>query len=219
MKILNIIPSKKSGIAVIFLWALLFGNALQIFAHGGEDHGDAKPKATTTDKGTVTRTARLGEYELTFKHSFLAPDEAASAKMFVTQFKTNEAVENAAAKIEIESVSTGSVTEAAVEKTDIAGSYNVKIPALPQGIYIVRAKLTYNGETDTATFSDVEVAPAPSAAAAGSAMSWARTALIAFIFAFVLALFGGLIYFVWNFAGASDGRSEQSAINGETVSA
>lgn len=221
MKIFKVIPSKKSAAFVIFLCALLVGNALQAFAHGGEDHGDQKPKATTSDKGTVTRTARLGEYEVTLKHQFLEPDTAVAAKLFVTKFKTNEAVDNAAAKIEIESAADGSVTETSVEKTDIAGSYNVKIPALPQGIYTVRAKLTYGGETDTATFSNVEVALASSAAAAAgeSAMSWARTALVAFVFALVLALFGGLIYFVWQFAGTGSSSREQSPVRGETISA
>lgn len=205
---------KKYSAAALFILAAfwLFGAAAQIYAHGGEDHGDQKPKATTSDKGTITRTARLGDYELTLKNQILRPDAATGAKLFVTKFKTNEAVDNAAAKIEIESAN-GSITEATVEKTDIAGSYNVKIPALPQGVYTVRAKLTYGGETDTATFSDMEVAPAPSAAE--STLSWGRTALIAFVFALVLALFGGLIYFVWHFADESGG---ESVIGKETVS-
>ncbi|MGI9054488.1 MAG: hypothetical protein ACR2F2_01665 [Pyrinomonadaceae bacterium] len=190
------------------IWILPFAVGSQIFAHGGEDHGDEKPKVAS-EKGTVTRTARLGDYELTFKHPFLEPDTGSGAKLFVTKFKTNEAVEEAQTAIEIESAN-GSVTEAVIEKTDIAGSYNVKIPALPQGVYSVRAKLTYNGETDTATFSGVEVNLPPIVSPENS-MSWARTALIGFVFALVLVLFGGLVYFVWNYA---DGES----LNEETVS-
>jgi hypothetical protein len=214
MKKFSAHSQKKKTATVLFLLTAfwLFGNTVQIFAHGGEDHGDQKPKATTSDKGTVTRTARLGEYELTLKHQFLEPDAASAAKLFVTKFKTNEAVDNAAAKIEIESAANGSVTEAAVEKTDAAGSYNIKISALPQGVYTVRAKLTYGGETDTATFSNVEVAPAPSAAE--NTLSRGRTALIAFVFALVLALFGGLIYFVWHFAD----QGGESVIGKKTVS-
>ncbi len=217
-KFINVLPNaKKSAIILLILTSILFFETdTPVFAHGGEDHGDQKPQATTGDKGAVTRSARLGEYELTLKNSSLEPDTAAAAKLFVTRFKTNEAVENAAAKVEIESVSTGSITEAAVEKTDTAGSYSVKIPALPQGIYTVRAKLTYNGETDTATFSNVEVAPA---ASPESDLSRTRTALIGFVFALVLGLFGGLIYFIWNYADASDEKGEQTAISQETVSA
>lgn len=184
-------------------------NNLNVFAHGGEDHGDNQPKATTNAKGTISRTARLGEYELTLKHPFLEPDTATSARLFITKFKTNEAVDKANAAVEIESVN-GSVTEAAIEKTETDGSYNVKIPALPQGTYTIRAKLTYNGETDTAIFSGVEIKPQPTASSE-SGMSWARTALIAFVFALVLALFGGLIYVVMRFA--------DEPITEETVSA
>lgn len=204
---------KKNNLFLLLLAVsvLHFASVQQIFAHGGEDHGDQKPKATTSDKGTITRTARLGEYELTLKHQFLVPDMATSAKLFVTKFQTNEPIETGNPAIEIESAS-GSVTGAAIEKTETAGSYNVKIPALPQGTYTVRAKLTYGGETDTATFSGVEVAPAPPAAE--STLSSGRTALIAFVLALVLALFGGLIYFVWHFA---DGGSE--SLKEETVSA
>ena len=204
--------AKKSVIILLTLTSILFfDSAAPVFAHGGEDHGDQQPKAATSEKGTITRSARLGEYELTFKQSLLEPDTAVGAKLFVTKFKTNEAVENAAAKVEIESVANGSVTEATVEKTDTAGSYSVKIPALPQGVYTIRAKLTYNGETDTATFSGVEVAPVP-VGLTENGMSLARKVLIAVIFAFVLALFGGLIYYVWRFA--DDG---ESVIKKETI--
>lgn len=181
-----------------------FGNAAPVFAHGGEDHGDAKPKTTASDKGTISRTARLGEYELTLKHPALEPDTATAARLFITKFQTNEAIDKATAQIEIESANgaASATTAVAVEKTDIAGTYSVKIPALPEGVYAVRAKLTFNGETDTATFSGVEVKTQTAEAADSTAngMSWARTALIVFVFALVLGLFGGLIYFVWRYA-------------------
>ncbi len=211
--LINLTASKKRSIAILLIVIpnLFFDSAAPVLAHGGEEHGDQQPKATTSGKGTVTRSARLGEYELTLKQPLPEPETAAAAKLFVTKYKTNEAVENAAAKIEIESVSNGSITEATVEKTDTAGSYSVKIPALSQGVYTIRAKLTYNGETDTATFSGVEVAPAP-IGLTESGMSWARTVLIAVIFAFVLTLFGGLIYYVRRFA---DGN--ESAIKEETI--
>lgn len=215
---INIMANGKKLVTILLILTpiLFFDSVAPVLAHGGEDHGDQQPKATSSGKGTVTRSARLGEYELTFKQPLLEPDTAVAAKLFVTKFETNEAVENAAAQVEIESVANNSVTEATVEKTDAAGSYSVKIPALPQGVYTIRAKLTYKGETDTATFSGIEVAPAPMAAE--SAASRARTALIGFVLTLVLALFGGLIYFVWNYAGAADENGERAAVSGETVS-
>ncbi len=115
---INVMESaKKSAIILLILTSVLFFESVApVFAHGGEDHGDQKPQATTGDKGAVTRTARLGEYELTFKHQFLEPDTAVAAKLFVTKFKLTSRSDKAAAKIEIESVSNGSVTEATVEK-------------------------------------------------------------------------------------------------------
>lgn len=213
----RIFQLRNLATAFFVAFALAFlGSGAQVLAHGGEDHGDSKPIAATSDNGTVSLTARLGEYELTFKHPFLEPDTATAAKFFITKFKTNEAIDNAAAAIEIESAN-GSITEAAIEKTETAGIYNVKISALPQGVYNIRAKLTYNNDTDTATFPGVEVKPKPADSAASGA-SWTQTALIGFVFALLLSLFGGLIYYVWNFA-ASDRSGKQTAVRGETVSA
>lgn len=192
----------------VVLWFLT--NASTVSAHGGEDHGEAKPKTTASDKGIVSHTTRLGDFELMLKHAQLLPDAAGSARLFITRFETNESVDKANPAIEIESAS-GSITAATIEKTDAAGSYNVKIPALPQGTYNIRARLTYDGETDTATFSGVAV-ETPSAASLENESSEARIGLIACVFALVLALFGGLMYFVWRFAnGEPMGKETVSA--------
>jgi len=200
----------KSIAALLLLIFLLTGSESQLFAHGDEDHGDEKTKTTAGDKGTVLHTARIGSLEVSLKHPLFAPDTATSGRLFVTKFETNEPYDKAQTAIEIEGAN-GSVAQAAVEKSENAGSYAVKFPALPQGTYTIRAKLTYGGETDTATFSGVEVSPASAAAAENGALSWARTLLIAFIFLVVLALLGGLVYFVLRF-------SENEPIKKETVS-
>lgn len=200
----------KIATIILLLSILIFGSTAQTFAHGDEDHGNEKPKTTASDKGTILHTARLGDFELMLKHPLLTPDTATSARLFITRFETNESIDKAIPAIEIES-GNGSITQGTVEKNEAGGSYTVKISALPQGDYTVRAKLTYDGETDTATFSGVRVAPAP-IADSESGMSWARTVLIGIVFALVLALFGGLIYFIWRFA-------EGEPLSKETVSA
>ena len=182
-----------------------------ILAHGGEDHGDQKPAVVANVKGTVSHTTRLGEIELLLKHPELVPDTATSAKLFITKFETNEPVDKVTSVIEIEAAD-GSITQAAVEKTDGSGVFNVKIPALPQGTYVVRAKVTTKGETDTATFSGVEVKPEAAAATSSGVFSWLRNILIALVFAVVIAMFGILVYFVLRFS-ASD------HIDNEAVSA
>jgi hypothetical protein len=211
IKFMNIFQAnlKRFGLsAAFFLLFTLSGNAPQIFAHGGEDHGDAKPKTETTDKGTVSHSSRLGDLEVMLKHPVFAPDTATTARLFVTKFETNQGFADVVPAIEIESAN-NSVTEAKVEKTDTAGIFNVSFPALPQGTYTIRTKLTHGGETDTATFSGVEVKTASASASENSGMSWARTVLIGFIFTIVLALFGGLIYFVLRL-GASEPLKDET---------
>ena len=200
-----------SFLFAVFILLCLTVNPFSVFAHGGEDHGDAKPKTATTDKGTVSHSARLGDLEVMLKHPLFTPDTATSARLFVTKFETNAGFAEVTPTIEIESAN-GSVTEAKIEKTETAGIFNVSFPALPNGTYTIRTKLTHGGETDTATFSGVEVKPQTTAADENGGMSWARTILIGFIFLIVLALFGGLIYFVLRF-------SEGNPITEETVSA
>ena len=162
------------------------------FAHGGEDHGEAKPATATTTAGMVTRTARLGDLEIMLKHSSLEPDAAAAGRLFVTKFATNEPVGDANPAIEIESAN-GAVTEIQIEKTDAVGSYIIKIPALPEGAYAIRTKAAAGGKTNTATFSGVEIAH-QEAAEAGSSF-WTQTALMVMLFLIALGFFGGLAYF------------------------
>jgi hypothetical protein len=187
---------KLLSLATVLLSAvsvLLLANGANVLAHGGEDHGDQKPAAATTRNGTVSRTVRLGDFEVMLKHALLEPDAAASVRLFITAFATNEPVADANIAAEIESPQ-GAVTELPVEKTDAAGSYLVKIPALPDGEYTVRAKVTVSDKTDTATFSGVEVGHQEAASPSAGGSSWAQTAMTAFLLLVGVLLFGGLIY-------------------------
>ena len=187
----------RNFFAWLFLSVFMLGASVpQVPAHGGEDHGDAKPATTaTTTAGTVTRTARVGDFEIMLKHSPLEPDTATAGRLFITRFSTNEPVGDAAPALEIESA-TGSVTEVPVEKTAAVGSFAAKIPALPEGAYTVRTKVSAGGgKTDTATFSGVEIAHHEAVEEASSSSSWAQTALMAMLFLLAIAVFGGLAYF------------------------
>ncbi len=197
MKAIRTVEFKLRSLATMLLLSLalsFFGNATQVLAHGGEDHGEAKPATATTTAGTVTRSVQLGDFEIMLKHSPLEPDAATAGRVFITRFATNEPVGDANPAVEIESAN-GAVTEIPIEKTDAAGSYTVKIPALPEGSYTIRAKTAAaGGKTNTATFSGVEVR-LQEAAVDASSTSWTQTALMAGLFLLALALFGGLAYF------------------------
>lgn len=197
MKLINANVSNLRNLLTI-LWLVLLvilGNAAQGFAHGDEDHGDEKPKTATTTAGTVTRSTRLGDFEITLKHSPLEPDAATTGRLFITKFATNEPVGDANPTIEIESAN-GAVTEIPIEKTVAAGSYVVKISALPEGAYTIRTKaVVAGGKTNTATFSGVEIAHQKAAAETSISSSWTQTALMVLLFLIALFLFGGLVYF------------------------
>lgn len=180
-----------------------------IFAHGDEDHGEQKTKTTSNEKGTVSHSTRLGDFELMIKHSLMEPDTLTFARLFITKFETNEPVGNVPAVIEIESAN-GVIFAATIEASEQPGMYNVSIPALAQGTYVMRTKLSFKGETDTATFSGVEVNTPNSSS--GGETPWFRSAALALIFGFVVILLGGLVYFVWRFAGSE-------SLNEEAVSA
>jgi len=171
-----------------------------IRAHGGEDHGDQKPKTTANAKGIVSHSARLGDLEVMLKHPVLEPDQAAAGRLFITNFATNEPFINGEAKIEIESI-TGGIFRAVLQASQQAGASEVKLPAMPEGRYIMRVSVMHSGETDTATFTGVDVKTAP--ATPGGEMSWFTKVLIGFVFSLVLVMLGGLVYFVWRFAAGS----------------
>ncbi len=207
--IFNHAKLKALILALMFLAA---GNIERIYAHGGEDHGDAKPKTETTDKGTVSHSSRLGDLEVMLKHPLFKPDTATDGRLFVTKFETNEAFKDVVPTVEIEAAN-GSVTQGTIEKSETAGIFSVKFPALPEGIYTIRTKLTHDGETDTATFSGVEIKNQTLTATENGGMSWLRTVLIGFIFLTILGLFGALSYFVLRLSSAGE------SANQETVSA
>lgn len=183
----------------------LFGSAERVLAHGGEDHSDEKPKVATAAKGIVSRTVRLGDLEITMKHPVLEPDTAAAARLFITKYETNEAAGDIVPTVEIES-SGGAVTPAAVEKTETAGSYNLKIPALTEGSYTMRATFKKGEASNTATFSGVEVVHSASPATAAGGSSWLGSALFYLAGLVVLGLFASLFYFAWRMAAEKQVR-------------
>jgi hypothetical protein len=176
------------------------------YAHGGEDHGDQKPKTTANAKGVISHSSRLGELELMVKHPAMEPDKSTTGLLFITRFETNEPFKLVEAKVEVESAN-GSVFTAKIESGEQAGTYNVTFPAMPAGIYTMRANVSHDGETDTATFSGIDVKPA--ATTADGSSSWFSGMLIGIVFLVVTILLIGLMYFVWRFA-AGPGVNEEA---------
>ena len=179
---------------------------IAVNAHGGEDHGDQKPKTTADSKGVISHSSRLGALEVMVKHPAIEPDKSTTGLLFITRFETNEPFKLADAKVEVESAG-GSVFVAKVESGEQAGTYNVTFPAMPAGLYTMRANVSHDGETDTATFSGIDVKPA--AVTAEGSSSWFSAMLIGVVFLVVIILLIGLMYFVWRFA-AGPGVNEEA---------
>lgn len=199
MNILNIAGKNQRALAAGLLILLVnLTNGFVVFAHGGEDHGDAKPKSTANAKGIVTHSSRLGEIEIMVKHPDLEPDKATEGRLFLTSFATNAPFSGANATVEIESEN-GNVYTVAIESSEQAGSYALKIPAMPLGVYKMLASVSHGGETDATTFSGLQV-KVPVLVVEGET-SWLTQTAIFLVFGLVIVLLGGLIYVVWRFAG------------------
>ncbi len=179
-----------SGVMLSVFSIGLLGGTPAALAHGGEDHGEQKVVASAQD-GMVSRSARIGDFELLLKHPLLVPDTPASARLFLTQFATNEAVSGGDVTAEIEAPN-GAVIEVPVVKTDVAGSYLVELSALAEGDYIFRTTVIMNGKTETATLSGIAVGHAEHAKITG--YSWSQALLIAVLFLIGAVLFAALIY-------------------------
>ncbi len=72
-----------------------------LFAHGGEDHGDAKAPAA---KAATYFSSQAGSdlYELLFKYQPITPGKEATLKLYVSNFNTNAPVDSASVQITVE---------------------------------------------------------------------------------------------------------------------
>lgn len=198
--------------AAAFICVAAVGSSAELFrvsAHGGEDHGDQKPKTETTAKGVVLRTTRLGDFELTVKHPPLEPGTLTHGSLFVTRYSTNEPVDAGSVQVALEAQG-GSISEVAVAKSTTAGSYTLDIPALTEEDYTLRVTVTAGGKASTATFSGVE--SRHESVATGTASSWSGFLLTAMFLIVGIGLFVGLVYLAVRVAG-------QRRLGEETVSA
>jgi hypothetical protein len=192
--------------AIIFVGSLVVTPTVSVLGHGDEDHGDQKPKTTSNAKGVISHSTRLGDLEVMVKHPAMEPDGSTTGTLFITKFETNEPFPVSAAKIEIESNS-GAIFDATVAAGTQPGTYSVTFPAMPEGVYTMRANLSYGGETDTATFSGVDVKPAEPVA--DGEMFSITNSVVGVVFLLVILLLSGLVYFVWRFA-AGQGVNEEA---------
>jgi hypothetical protein len=180
---------RGAAMVVIALFILNLGGLI-VFAHGDEDHGDKKAPAVSAGTNMIVRVARVGDLEIVIKDPPIEPDKEIPARVFVTNFATNEPV--VGAKIVVVFQGIAPVEVSAVPSTT-PGMYDVKLPPLPQGQYKLVARVEHDGENKTAEYGSVGVAPLP-VVPNGIVASWARTALLILGGLTVLGLLGAFIY-------------------------
>ena len=209
----SILRKKVTALTTLVAMLALIVTGATVFAHGGEDHGEKKPATVTPGTNMIVHVARAGDFEVVIKHGPVEPDREMVARVFVSRFANNEPVSGAKAIVTLTSES-GAPVELTATASATPGMYEVKLPPLPKGQYKLAARVDYNGESKSAEYGALQVAPQPAAASATIA-SWARSALIALgalVGIGVIGLIGIVIY-----RAAQTSRRER--IEGETAAA
>ncbi len=161
-------------ILIVGIIALL-ASPLPIFAHGDEDHGEAKPQ-TSVKQNIETRTATTDDFEILLKTPILEPDKEIGGKLFLTSHETNEPISNAKITLLIEGED-GKKTEIVVNPTDNPGVYRLTIPPIPNSTVKLSAKINHSGKDEIVSFGTAEIKFAP-IEYSGENTSWARIALL-----------------------------------------
>ena len=110
----------------------LFWLPLVAFAHGGEDHGDAKKSTLAGSMTYFSSEAFSDKYELLVKYSPITPGKEAILKLFISEYNTNKPLDSATLQV-----------------TD-AGNPNIKvtITRIDKGVYELKTnfpeKKAYN---------------------------------------------------------------------------
>ena len=166
------------------------GGGAQVFAHGGEDHGDQKAPVVSKGTNMIVRVARVGDLEVVIKDPPIEPDKETAARIFITHFATNEPVSGAKVVVVLQGITP---IEVGAVPSSTAGMYEVKLPPLPQGQYKLLARIEHDGENKTAEYGSLAVVPLPVPLTSAVA-TWARTALLVLGSLTVLGVLGAFIY-------------------------
>ncbi|MDQ3714353.1 MAG: hypothetical protein M3388_19355 [Acidobacteriota bacterium] len=188
----------------------LLANPLLIFAHGGEDHGEAKPQTSVT-QNVETRTAVADDFEILLKTPLLEPDKEIGGKLFLTSHETNEPITNAKIILLVEGED-GKKIEIIVNPTDKLGVYRLIIPPILESTVKLGAKINHSGKDAVVSFGAAEIKSAPIESSAENT-SWARSALLGLGAVGLLTLLGFLAFLLFrNF------RQKAQTVEQKTVS-
>ncbi len=188
----------------------LLATPFPIFAHGDEDHGEAKPQ-TSVKQNVETRTAVTDDFEILLKTPLLEPDKEIGGKLFLTSHETNEPISNAKITLLVEGED-GKKTEIVVNSTDNPGVYRLTIPPITQSTVKLSVKINHSGKDESVSFGTAEIKSAPVESSAENT-SWGRSALLGLGAIALLTLLGFAAFLLFrNF------RQKAQTVEQETVS-
>lgn len=168
--------------------------ALQIFAHGGEDHDDSPKQTISTDTKIVTRVVHSGEFEITLKHSPFEPDTKTSAQVFITNYKTNAPVENAKLNVSIEREGSQTV-QVAAKPSETAGILSLEFPPMMHGTVILNVQVNAAGKIEKASFGAVAVEHQEVDETSAAQSNWVRTIFFSVAAIFILSIIVTVAWF------------------------
>ncbi len=131
----------------------LFWLPLVAFAHGGEDHGDAKKSTLAGGMTYFSAEAFSDKYELLVKYNPIIPGKEAILKLFISEYNTNKPLDSASIQITVAGNPNIKVT---VSKTD-RGVYELKINFPEKKPYNLVADINSNAGADLIQLNNIEV--------------------------------------------------------------
>ena len=124
-----------------------------IFAHDGEDHGADAKKATPMSTSYFSSVSNSEKYELLLKYEPIKGDKEAVLRLFVTDFSTNKAIDDA--KLEITLAADG--TNKFVVKHLESGIYEVKGIFPDNKVYSLNVNINSAIGPDLMVLENIEV--------------------------------------------------------------
>jgi len=123
------------------------------FAHGGEDHGDAKKTGVAGSMTYFSSEAFSDKYELLVKYNPITPGKEAILKLFISEYNTNKPLDSVSLQITVAGDPNRKVT---VSKTDL-GVYEMKINFPEKKAYNLIVNINSNAGPDLIQLNNIEV--------------------------------------------------------------
>ena len=123
----------------------LFWLPMMAFAHGGEDHGDAKKTTAAGSLNYFSAEAISDKYEMLLKYNPITPGKEATLKLFISEYNTNKPLDSATLQV------------------TVSGNANIKVTVsrTDKGMYILKAtfpeKKAYNLIVDINSYAGVDL--------------------------------------------------------------